>query len=180
VDALVDALRSRDAEDGLVFAAGASHGFAVQRLPDTGLRVVSITPLGDGVTGRITEALWQFLGLGAGLLALGGAAAWLTADALARRLRALTAAVRRVGGGQLDTAIPGAGTDEIGRLAATLSSAMARLRDAYDNLEQKIGDRTRQLAARNEELRRATEALGPGAGQGERSTTASEVEGSGR
>lgn len=176
VEALAADIRGgRELAGALVFAFGAPLGLAVQRVPGTGLRVVTVMPLRGGVTARIRTALWQYLALGAAGLGLAGAGAWMSTRGLARRLGSLTVAVRRVGGGQLDTAIPVSGKDEIGRLGVTLAAAMGRLRDAYDNLEQKVVGRGRDLAARDEELRHARALLArhtPGAANGPRDTPA--------
>ncbi len=89
---------------------------------------------------------WGWIGWGAALLALALAGAWLIASAIARPLRALTAAAARVGRGQAPEPLPEAGPLEL----RSLSSAFNRMARDLAGLER---ERATVLAGISHDLR---------------------------
>lgn len=67
-------------------------------------------------------------------------------------LAALTRAAGAVAEGAYDTAVPPAGTAEIGKLSASFRTMTERVRAHTAELEEKVAERTRVLAETNEEL----------------------------
>lgn len=61
-------------------------------------------------------------------------------------------AASEVGAGNLDVEIPSKGKDEIGQLAVFISDMVDRLKEAYENLEQKVTTKTQQLTQKLDEL----------------------------
>ncbi|HEY7676238.1 MAG TPA: HAMP domain-containing protein, partial [Candidatus Methylomirabilis sp.] len=100
-------------------------------------------------------------------LAIGLLLAWGTARSVAGPVRRLTAAARRVAGGDLEEPIPPAGQDEIGELArslevmrAELSRLLARAQAWTEELEHRVQERTAALEATAGVLREKEEARG--------------------
>ena len=81
------------------------------------------------------------------------AGTWLAIGRLVRPLAALTSAAEAVAEGRLDGRVGGERrNDEIGRLAGAFDAMVARVREARDELERRVTERTRELKERNEEL----------------------------
>jgi signal transduction histidine kinase len=127
----------------------------VARLPESEV----LTPTGavPGWLGLLTAAA---LGLGALL-------AWGAARSIAKPVAQLTASAERIAGGDLNDPIPQSGWDEVGRLGAALEKMRASLRDligvvasANQQLEQRVEERTAELAHVNEQLRQREDDLG--------------------
>ena len=85
-----------------------------------------------------------------GILLLVGAGAVLFARVLTQPLTALTAAAQAIGEGQLDTALPKAGKDEVGLLTTTFGQMTNQLRDLVGSLEQRVANRTRAIEISSE------------------------------
>ncbi len=67
----------------------------------------------------------------------------------------LARAVKEVGdNNQFSTTVPVTSSDEIGMLATTFNQMTSSLKDFYGNLEQKVAERTEQLAAAQEGLKK--------------------------
>ena len=81
--------------------------------------------------------------------------ALLLAWVLTRPLRGLSQAAIEIGAGRLDTPLPQAGNDEIGRLTKSFSTMTAQLKASFSDLEQRVAERTQALHIANSELRRA-------------------------
>jgi len=86
------------------------------------------------------------------------------ARVLARPITALAEATHRLAAGRLNEDIPVSGNDELAELTrsfntmrASLQQAQAELREANALLEQRVGERTTQLAAINQSLSREME-----------------------
>jgi signal transduction histidine kinase len=101
----------------------------------------------------IEEAFEPLLGSAlrtAALLLVGLGLAVLASLVLARRMvrpiQALQAGAARIGGGALDQRITVHTDDELEALAEEFNRMTERLRDSYANLEQKVDERTRDLA----------------------------------
>ena len=105
------------------------------------------------------------LAIGAGVLLFGVLAAFWIARSFARRLRALAAAATRVSDGDLDVdPVPSTSSDEIGVLTTAFNAMVQRLRALIEHihdsahketerLEQMVEERTRELNARNADMR---------------------------
>ncbi|MCL5961028.1 MAG: HAMP domain-containing protein, partial [Chloroflexi bacterium] len=79
--------------------------------------------------------------------------AWLTTRSVVAPIKVLTDSVQRIAGGDLATAVPSMGTDEIGRLAQTFDEMRERLRSSREEIEQwneeleaRVQRRTRELS----------------------------------
>ncbi|MEE8472450.1 MAG: HAMP domain-containing protein, partial [Dehalococcoidia bacterium] len=80
---------------------------------------------------------------------------WLTyiaASNIARPLRALSRTARRVEAGDLSARAAKTTSDEVGALAGTFNSMVARLQQGQQELEERVRDRTAELSSKNEEL----------------------------
>jgi DNA-binding NarL/FixJ family response regulator/signal transduction histidine kinase len=77
----------------------------------------------------------------------------LMRTSIARPLEALTNGVRRMGAGEKDVSIPVQSEDEIGFLTGAFNMMSGALDDHVRNLETRVADRTRELAAANASLR---------------------------
>lgn len=88
--------------------------------------------------------LW-FLGL-----ALAMCASLALARRMVRPIRALQAGAARLGAGKLDERIAVGTRDELATLADEFNRMGARLRESYADLECKVEERTRELAAANQ------------------------------
>lgn len=102
-----------------------------------------------------TRSLQQSLAIVAALsLLVALAVAWFGAHMVVRPVRELTAAARRIAGGDLNSQVPSSGPAEIGELArefdgmrGTLRSSVNNLEQVRASLEQQVDQRTRQLSA---------------------------------
>ncbi len=74
---------------------------------------------------------------------------------LTRSLENLTGMAQRLGEGHLDQRLEVRSNDEIGRLAATFNQMAASLQSYQDTLEQKVEERTRELAHSQQQLLQA-------------------------
>lgn len=97
----------------------------------------------------IRVALERAAWIAAGSLALVALAALLAARRLVRPIRALTTGAIRVGSGRLDEPIDIRTGDEIETLGHQFNSMAAQVRASYEQLERKVEERTRELAAAN-------------------------------
>jgi signal transduction histidine kinase len=149
--------RSADAR-GRAIVAVAAVGNApwsmVARLPESEV----LTP-----TGVVPE--WLGL-LTAAALALGALLAWGAARSIAGPVSRLTSAAEGIAGGDLNDPIPQSGWDEVGRLGAALEKMRTSLRDligvvaaANQRLEQRVEERTAELARVNDQLRQREDDL---------------------
>ncbi|GIW73165.1 MAG: hypothetical protein KatS3mg102_2707 [Planctomycetota bacterium] len=149
-----------------------------------------VVPLGAvpwAVTGMVPRAVllaplraqaWRTLGVAAAVALAIGAAGALLAWGVTRRLSALEQAARIAARGQLEVEIDPGPPDEIGRLAAAwqrtlaelgraqreLAATEAALRRHAEELEQRVAERTRELAERGA-ARRGAGAGGARAGR---------------
>ena len=94
------------------------------------------------------------------LLVIGLAVAALASLLLARRMAtpilALERAAARIGSGQLDQRIEVKGRDELAALSETFNKMAAELRESYSGLEEKVTERTRELAETSRALEAAS------------------------
>jgi signal transduction histidine kinase len=83
----------------------------------------------------------------------------LLARRMATPIKALQKGAERIGAGELDYRIEVQSSDEIEALARDFNRMAAQLSETYASLEQKVDDRTRELAATAAELREKSEEL---------------------
>jgi signal transduction histidine kinase len=88
-----------------------------------------------------------------GLLATAAIFAWGAARSVTRPIAVLTGAAERIAAGGIDEPVPELGKDELGRLGRSLERMRSSLRDliafeasANEMLEQRVEERTRELA----------------------------------
>jgi signal transduction histidine kinase len=136
-------------------AAGRAVLTAYQRVDPPGWAVFVEQPR-DEAFAPLYEALARSAILLAAALALAALAGSFLARTMVRPIRALQEAASRMGAGALDQRIALQTGDELEALGAEFDGMAARLRDSYATLEQKVIDRTRELADANERLREAT------------------------
>ena len=100
--------------------------------------------------------LWALFWRTIGIVLLGLALSLVAAVALTRRMiapiEALRAGAARIREGALDQRIEIDTNDELEDVAAEFNRMAARLGESYATLEQKVNDRTRELAAARDEL----------------------------
>ena len=150
-----DALQGASAPGGEVSIAGvAADGqtrwtlTAQAPIPALGWHVFVEQPLAEAFAPVYASALraGTLLVAGVGLAVLGGLA---LARRMAAPVRALQVGASRIGEGRLQERVAIATGDELETLAEQFNRMAERLHESYSGLEQKIEDRTRQLAAAN-------------------------------
>jgi signal transduction histidine kinase len=97
-------------------------------------------------------------------VALVGVFAWGAAESVTRPVAVLTGEAERIAGGELTSAIPPLGGDEVGRLGKALDGMRVNLKDMIDHvaqvndaLEVRVDERTRALNEANARLREREE-----------------------
>ena len=107
-------------------------------------------------TAWVSDTLWRLaLLLGATLLAAALFAAW-SARRMARPISALTESARDLMLGQSINVHTQSGHRELQQLASQFSQMAVRVNEAQTGLEQKVQEKTRDLAAANQELEMAS------------------------
>lgn len=140
----------RDVVVATASAKGSGHATlnAHAAIPLLGWRVLIEQPLAEAYAPLYDEMLRT-----AALLVLGVAFAVVAALVLARRMsapiRLLTERVTRIGEGSFDQRVDVATGDELQTLADQFNRMAEKLQESYSGLEQKIAERTRELAAAN-------------------------------
>jgi len=157
----------RDSRGQLLAAAGAARtrapGVETTAAVEGTPWIVTLSDMGADPVAPITafgrRSLWFAPSLAAIVMLLG----WGIARSVRQPLVTLTAAAERIAGGDLDRAIPdkaaSRGGDEVGRLAVALERMRRALKASIDEiersnreLERRVEDRTRELAAANAAL----------------------------
>ncbi len=82
---------------------------------------------------------------------------WVTVRQVVAPVEHLTATAQRIAAGDLELRVPDADQDEIGALGRVLNQVTARLRDAIQELETRIAERTLALERRTAQLQAAAE-----------------------
>ena len=100
----------------------------------------------------VRTAVLLMLGLGLAVLA-----SLFLARRMVRPIQALQEGAARIGGGALDQRIDVRTGDEVEALAEEFNRMTERLRDSYANLEQKVTERTRDLADALAQLEKANQ-----------------------
>jgi two-component system sensor histidine kinase MprB len=140
-------------------AAGAQQSVSArtQEVDGTPYRILTIAP-GQGRGALLVARDWSqnaavlqrlavILALSATVLALVAAGiGWLVATQISRRLVRLTDTAETVSAtGQLDVAVPGVGTDEVGRLATAFNAMLGRLAQSQADQQRLIQDAGHEL-----------------------------------
>jgi PAS domain S-box-containing protein len=107
--------------------------------------------------GRRMDAVRQasvILIVGSALLLILSAAmtAFFLIKSIGGSILVLERGTQRIAGGDLGYRVPVAGTDEISRLSAAFNDMTAKLADSYSTLEERVEQRTAELAQRTAEL----------------------------
>ncbi len=138
ITAATQAMTARNAD-------GASVLTAFEVIPSPGWAVFVEQPL-DEAFAPLTASLWR----AGGIIALGLAVSLLASLVLSRRMiepiEAIRAGAGRIGHGALDQRIDIKSGDELEDLADEFNQMTSRLRESYATLEQKVTDRTHDLA----------------------------------
>jgi two-component system, sensor histidine kinase and response regulator len=93
------------------------------------------------------------------LLVVGGLAAYVLARRFARPILELAGSAAAVAGGDHTTRVPVTSRDEIGALAAAFNRMTEEVARSHETLEQRVTDRTHDLAASEEALQSQTRIL---------------------
>jgi signal transduction histidine kinase len=118
---------------------------AYQTIESLGWHVFVEEPLSEAFA-PLTSAIWRTALLLVAFLLLAIVTSVLLARRLVRPIESIQAAAARIGSGALDQRIEAASHDELGALAEEFNRMAARLEESYSNLEQKVQERTRELA----------------------------------
>jgi signal transduction histidine kinase len=86
------------------------------------------------------------------LMLIGLGLAWIVGRSIASPLRQLTAATASIAAGDYSRPVSVDRRDELGSLAASFNSMLARVRDSQHALEEQVRNRTAELEERNDEL----------------------------
>jgi two-component system, NtrC family, sensor kinase len=100
----------------------------------------------------LESAIWRTAALLIAFLLLAIATSVLLARRLVRPIESIQAAAAKIGSGALDQRIETPSHDELGALAEEFNRMATQLEESYSNLEQKVQDRTRELATALGEL----------------------------
>jgi two-component system, NtrC family, sensor kinase len=94
----------------------------------------------------LRAAIWRTALLLVAFLLLAVATSVLLARRLVRPIESIQLGASRIGGGAFDQRIEVRSNDELGALADEFNVMAARLQESYSSLEQKVEERTRELA----------------------------------
>jgi signal transduction histidine kinase len=136
--------------------AGRDHGgtkvlSAYETIESLGWHVFVEQPLSEAFA-PLEAAIWRTALLLVAFLLLAVVTSVVLARRLVRPIESIQVAAARIGSGALDQRIEIASHDELGALAAEFNRMAARLRESYLNLEQKVEERTSELATALAEL----------------------------
>ena len=124
---------------------------AFQTIEPLGWRVFVEEPLSEAFA-PLESAVWRTAFLLLAFLLVAIATSLLLARRLVRPIESIQAAAAKIGSGALEQRIEMSSRDELGALADEFNRMAARLEESYSNLEQKVQERTRELATALAEL----------------------------
>jgi two-component system, NtrC family, sensor kinase len=124
---------------------------AFQTIEPLGWRVFVEQPLSEAFA-PIKSAIWRTALLLVAFLLLAVVTGILLARRLVRPIESIQAAAARMGSGSLNQRIEIPSNDELGALAEEFNRMAARLEESYAGLEQKVDERTLELATALREL----------------------------
>jgi signal transduction histidine kinase len=113
----------------------------------------------DRAVARAHASWWRLAGIGAGVVALAVAAAFVLAARLARPLQRLAGSATRLGQGNFAARAPRAGVPEVDVVAAALDATAARLHDMLSRERAFSSDASHQLRTPLAALRLELEAV---------------------
>ena len=124
---------------------------AYQTIDSLGWHVFVEEPLSEAFA-PLESAIWRTAILLVAFLLLASATGVLLVRRLVRPIESIQAAAARIGSGALDQRIDTTSRDELGALAEEFNRMAEQLEGSYANLEQKVDERTQELAATLEQL----------------------------
>ena len=124
---------------------------AHQPIGSLGWHVFVEEPLSEAFA-PLESAIWRTAFLLVAFLLLAVATAYVLARRLARPIESIQSAAAQIGSGALDMRIENTSHDELGALGEEFNRMAARLQESYADLEQKVQERTRELATALAEL----------------------------
>ncbi len=124
---------------------------AFQRIESLGWYVFVEEPLSEAFA-PLEAAIWRTALLLVAFLLLAIATSVLLARRAVRPIESIQAAAAKIGSGALDQRIEITSNDELGALAEEFNRMAAQLQESYASLEQKVEERTRELATALGEL----------------------------
>ena len=124
---------------------------AFQTIEPLGWRVFVEEPLSEAFA-PLEAAIWRTALLLVAFLLLAIATGVLLARRLVRPIKSIQIAAAKIGSGSLNQRIEITSHDELGALAEEFNRMAARLQESYSGLEQKVEERTRELATALGEL----------------------------
>jgi two-component system, NtrC family, sensor kinase len=124
---------------------------AHQPIESLGWHVFVEEPLSEAFA-PLESAIWRTALLLVAFLLLAVATAYFLARRLVRPIESIQAAAAQIGSGALDMRIENTSHDELGALAEEFNRMAAQLQESYAGLEQKVQERTQELATALAEL----------------------------
>jgi two-component system, NtrC family, sensor kinase len=143
------ALRGEESADGVTSGhdvEGTGVLSAYQTIDSLGWHVFVEEPLSEAFA-PLKSAIWRTALLLVAFLLLAIVTSVLLVRRLVRPIESIQAAAAEMGSGALDLRIESSRDDELGALAEEFNRMAERLGESYANLEQKVEERTRELAA---------------------------------
>ena len=119
---------------------------AYQTIDSLGWHVFVEEPLSEAFA-PLESAIWRTVILLVAFLLLASATGVLLVRRLVRPIESIQAAAAKIGSGALDQRIDTTSRDELGALAEEFNRMAEQLEESYANLEQKVDERTQELAA---------------------------------
>jgi signal transduction histidine kinase len=124
---------------------------AYQSIELLGWHVFVEEPLSEAFA-PLASAIWRTALLLVAFLLLATATSVVLVRRLVRPIESIQAAAAKIGSGSLDQRIEIPSQDELGALAEEFNRMAARLQESYAGLEQRVEERTRELATALAEL----------------------------
>jgi two-component system, NtrC family, sensor kinase len=124
---------------------------AFETIEALGWRVFVEEPLSEAFA-PLEAAIWRTVLLLLAFLLLAIVTSVLLVRRLVRPIESIQTAASKIGSGALDQRIEIASRDELGALADEFNRMAAQLQESYASLEQKVRERTRELATALSEL----------------------------
>jgi two-component system, NtrC family, sensor kinase len=124
---------------------------AFETIEALGWRVFVEEPLSEAFA-PLEAAIWRTVLLLVAFLLLAIVISVLLVRRLVRPIESIQTAASKIGSGALDQRIEIASRDELGALADEFNRMAAQLQESYASLEQKVRERTRELATALSEL----------------------------
>jgi signal transduction histidine kinase len=132
-----------------------STGLEVASPVEVGGQVIGVVEFGfsgEGLDQEIRAIVLQHVWQGVALMAIGGALAYALARRVTNPLQALAQVSEEIGRGNMETPVAARGAREVALLAVTLEQMRVELKRLYAGLEERVQERTHELAAANKEL----------------------------